>query len=138
MVKYMIDEWYLISGNPPVDASHVYRFKMYVYDFLHPFSNLRNNTGGTVPTPNSCEPIAESLHGLFHLKGQLIFSSFELTVWTSFFDHMLSVVPLSNCRKIFYFLSFVVVVVCVINFSQFHLPLQNNWTNFNETWCKHC
>ena len=33
-------------------------------------------------------------------------------------------------------LSFVVVVVVVVNFSHFHLLLQNHWTNFNQTWPK--
>ena len=28
----------------------------------------------------------------------------------------------------------VVVVLAVVNFSHFHLPLQNHWANFNQTW----
>ncbi|XP_052721768.1 interaptin-like [Crassostrea angulata] len=35
----------------------------YVYNFLHPFPTLRNNTGGTLPTPFLGQPIAESLQG---------------------------------------------------------------------------
>ena len=30
----------------------------------------------------------------------------------------------------------VVVVVIVVNFSHFHLLLQNHWANFNQTWHK--
>ena len=30
----------------------------------------------------------------------------------------------------------VVVVVVVVNFSHFHLLLQNHWANFNQTWHK--
>ena len=39
-------------------------------------------------------------------------------------------------------LSFVVavvvvsIVIVVVNFQHFHLLLQNNWTNFNQTWLK--
>ncbi|XP_034300972.2 paramyosin-like isoform X2 [Magallana gigas] len=51
------------TGNPPVNANHVYRLKKHMERFLHPFPTLRNNTGGTLPTPSPCEPIAESLLG---------------------------------------------------------------------------
>ena len=30
----------------------------------------------------------------------------------------------------------VVFVVVVVNFSHFHLLLQNHWANFNQTWHK--
>ena len=30
----------------------------------------------------------------------------------------------------------VVFVVVIVNFSHFHLLLQNHWTNFNQTWHK--
>ena len=33
-------------------------------------------------------------------------------------------------------LSVVVVVVVVVNFSHFHLLLQNQWANFNQSWHK--
>lgn len=66
--KILQNERYLISGNPPVNANHVYRLKKHMERFLHPFPTLRNNTGGTLPTPSPCEPIAESLLGLFHLN----------------------------------------------------------------------
>lgn len=66
--KILHIERYLISGNPPVNANHVYRLKKHMERFLHPFPTLRNNTGGTLPNPSPCEPIAESLLGLFHLK----------------------------------------------------------------------
>lgn len=50
-----------------MNANHVYCFMQYVYNFLHPFPTLRNNTGGTLPTPFLGQPIAESLQGLFQL-----------------------------------------------------------------------
>ncbi|XP_065932741.1 uncharacterized protein [Magallana gigas] len=52
-----------ITGSPPVNANHVYCFMQYMYNFLHPFPTLRNNTGGTLPTPFLGQPIAESLQG---------------------------------------------------------------------------
>lgn len=51
----------------PSNANHVYCFMQYVYNFLHPHPTLRNNTGGTLPTPFVGQPIAESLQGLFQL-----------------------------------------------------------------------
>ncbi|XP_052721767.1 interaptin-like isoform X2 [Crassostrea angulata] len=51
------------TGNPPVNANHVYRLKKHMDKFLHPNPTLRDNTGGTIPTPSPCEPIAESLLG---------------------------------------------------------------------------
>ena len=32
--------------------------------------------------------------------------------------------------------SVAVVVVVVVNFSHFHVLLQNHWANFNQTWHK--
>ena len=48
------------------------------------------------------------------------FSSPEPQAQVSFSDHNLSVV----------------VVIAVVNFSHFHLLLQNHWANFNQTWHK--
>ena len=50
------------------------------------------------------------------------FSSPELKAQVSFSDQNLSVV--------------VVAVVVVVNFSYFHLLLQNRWANFYQTWHK--
>ena len=52
----------------------------------------------------------------------LVFSSPELKAQVSFSDHLSSVVCLS--------------VRLSINFSHFHLLLQNHWDNFNQTWHK--
>ena len=59
-----------------------------------------------------------------------IFSSPELKAQVSFSDHLSSVVCLSVCP-----------FVCLsvrpsVNFSHFHLLLQNHWANFNHTWHK--
>ena len=56
----------------------------------------------------------------------IVFSSPELKAQVSFSDHLLSVVCLSVR------LSFRPSV----NFSHFHLILQNHWANFNQTWHK--
>ena len=57
----------------------------------------------------------------------IVFSSHELKTGVSFSDHLLSVVP---CCVV------VVVIVVVVNFSHFHLLLQNHWANSNQTWHK--
>ena len=59
-----------------------------------------------------------------------IFSSPELKAQVSFSDHLSSVVCLSICP--FVCLS----VRPYVNFSHFHLLLQNHWANFNQTWHK--
>ena len=51
------------------------------------------------------------------------FSSPELKAQVSFSDQ--------NCP-----VSVVIVVVVGVNFSHFHLLLQNHWPNFNQTWHK--
>ena len=51
-----------------------------------------------------------------------IISSPELKAQVSFSDHLSSVVCLS--------------VRLSVNFSHFHLLLQNHWANFNQTWHK--
>ena len=51
-----------------------------------------------------------------------VFSSPELKAQVSFSDHLSSVVCLS--------------VRLSVNFSHFHLLLQNHWANFNQTWHK--
>ena len=64
----------------------------------------------------------------------IVFSSPELKAQLSFSDHLSSVVCLSVCL-------YVCPSVCLsvrpsVNFSHFHLLLQNHWTNFNQTWPK--
>ena len=54
-----------------------------------------------------------------------VFSSPELKAQVSFSDH-LSSVCLSVCLS----------VRPSVNFSHFHLLLQNHWANFNQTWHK--
>ena len=55
-----------------------------------------------------------------------IISSPELKAQVSFSDHLSSVVCLSVRPS-----------VCLsVNFSPFHLLLQNHWANFNQTWHK--
>ena len=58
------------------------------------------------------------------------FSSPELKAQVSFSDHLSSVVCLSVC------LSVHLSVRPSVNFSHFHLLLQNHWANFNQTWHK--
>ena len=53
----------------------------------------------------------------------ILFSSPELKAQVSFSDHLSSVV----CR---------LSVRLSVNFSHFHLLLQNHWANFNQTWHK--
>ena len=53
---------------------------------------------------------------------ELLFSSPELKAQVSFSDHLSSVVCLS--------------VRLSVNFSHFHLLLQNHWGKFNQTWHK--
>ena len=65
-----------------------------------------------------------NLKGLWHgfvYRAQL-FSSPELKAQVSFSNQNLFVV--------------VIVVGVVVNFSHFHLLLQNHWANFNQTWHK--
>lgn len=50
------------TGNPPANADHVYDFMQHIDDFPHPKSIMRDNTGGTLPTP-SPRHIAENLQG---------------------------------------------------------------------------
>ena len=52
----------------------------------------------------------------------LVLSSPELKAHMSFSDHLSSVVCLS--------------IRLSVNFSHFHLLLQNHWANFNQTWHK--
>ena len=60
----------------------------------------------------------------------LIFSSPELKAQVSFSDHLSSGVCLSVRPS-------VRLSVCLsVNFSHFHLLLQNYWANFNQTWHK--
>ena len=61
-----------------------------------------------------------SIHKVFILLHQAVFSSPKPKAQVSFSDQNLSVV--------------VVVIVLVVNFSYFHLLLQNHWANFNQTW----
>ena len=60
----------------------------------------------------------------------LVFSSFELKAQVSFSDHLSSVV----CPSVR--LSVRTSVCLFVNFSRFHLLLQNHWANFNQTWQK--
>ena len=60
------------------------------------------------------------------IKKTYIFSSPELKAQVSFSDHLSSVVCLSVSLS----------VRLSVNFSHFHLLLQNHWTNFNQTWHK--
>ena len=55
-----------------------------------------------------------------------IFSSPELIAQVSFSDYLSSVVCLSVRMS----------VRPSVNFSQFHLLLQNHWANLNQTWHK--
>ena len=55
-----------------------------------------------------------------------VLSSPELKAQVSFSDHLSSVVYLSVCLS----------VRLSVNFSHFHLLLQNHRANFNQTWHK--
>ena len=58
---------------------------------------------------------------------KILFSSPELKAQVSFSDHLSSVVCLSVRLP----------SVCLsVNFSHFHLLLQNHWAVFNQTWHK--
>ena len=66
-------------------------------------------------------------------KQAMFFSSPELKAQVSFSDH-LSSVCLSVCPPV---RPSVCLSVCLsVNFSHFHLLLQNHWANFNQTWHK--
>ena len=67
------------------------------------------------------------------IKGEIVvqflkylFSSPELKAQVSFSDHLSSVVCLSVRLS----------VRPSVNFSHFHLLLQNHWANFNQAWHK--
>ena len=76
----------------------------------------------TVWTQSGLSPCGSNR--LYHRHSFL--SSPELKTQVSFSDHMSSVVCLSVRPS-----------VCLsVNFSHFHLLLQNHWTNFNQTWLK--
>ena len=64
------------------------------------------------------------------ITAPLVFSSPELKAQVSFSDHLSSVVCPSVCPDIH-----PSVRLCV-NFSHFHLLLQNHLANFNQTWHK--
>lgn len=49
-----------LTGNPPVNAEHVYHLLQYINTFPHPYRTIRENTGGTLPIPPT---VAESLPG---------------------------------------------------------------------------
>ena len=59
-----------------------------------------------------------------------VFSSPELKAQVSFSDHLSSVVCLSVHPSV------CLSVRLSVNFSHFHLLLQNHWANFNQTWHK--
>ena len=61
---------------------------------------------------------------------QVFINSPELKAQVTFSDH-LSVVR-RGCR----FFVVIGVVVVDVNFLNFHLLLQNHWTNYNQTWHK--
>lgn len=50
----------ILTGHPPVNAEHVYNLLQHIYTFPHPYPTLRENTGGTLPIPQS---VAASLSG---------------------------------------------------------------------------
>lgn len=54
-------KWSKFSGYPPVNAEHVYNLLQHINTFPHPYPTLRENTGGTLPIPQS---VAASLSGL--------------------------------------------------------------------------
>ena len=63
---------------------------------------------------------------LYCANASMVFSSPELKAQVSFSDHLSSGACLS-----------VRLSVCLsVNFSHFHLLLQNHWANFNQTWHK--
>ena len=80
------------------------------------YRNEKNYKGGTRTDP---PPPLEVCLGF-------VFSSPELKAQVSFSDHLSSGVCLSVRPS-----------VCLsVNFSHFHLLLQNHWANFNQTWHK--
>ena len=91
--------------------------KTYVYlnKYLHhQMLDIQYNIVPCSHSKTSCEAIKS------------IFSSPELKAQVSFSDHLSSVVCLSVCLS-----------VCPsVNFSHFHLLLQNHCANFNQTWHK--
>ena len=60
----------------------------------------------------------------------VVFSSPELKAQVSFSDHLSSVVCLSVRPSV------CLSVRLSVNFTHFHLLLQNHWAKFNQTWHK--
>ena len=76
----------------------------------------------------SCIGLLRTRNTILHTNAHFLFffSSPELKAQVSFSDHLSSVVCPSVCLS-----------VCLsVNFSHFHLLLQNHWANFNQTWPK--
>ena len=74
--------------------------------------------------PNLAKTIHFKEHASWVNNRSCLFSSPELKGQVSFSDHLSSVVCLSVRPS-----------VCLsVNFSHFHLLLQNHWANFNQTW----
>nr|XP_034300970.1 uncharacterized protein LOC117681299 isoform X2 [Crassostrea gigas] len=69
------------TGFPPVDANHVYDLRQHIECFPHPDPTVRDNTGGTLPTPSS-QPIAQTLQGLEDVSPQ------QLNYMNSIFRHV--------------------------------------------------
>ena len=78
--------------------------------------------------------VTNNLDHLIHKKEIMIFSSPELKAQVSFSDHLSSILCLSVRPSIR--LSICLSVRLSVNFSHFHLLLQNHWAKFNQTWDK--
>uniref|UniRef100_A0A8W8L798 Uncharacterized protein n=1 Tax=Magallana gigas TaxID=29159 RepID=A0A8W8L798_MAGGI len=63
------------------DANHVYDLRQHIECFPHPDPTVRDNTGGTLPTPSS-QPIAQTLQGLEDVSPQ------QLNYMNSIFRHV--------------------------------------------------
>lgn len=69
-----------LTGNPPVNAEHVYHLLQYINTFPHPYRTIRENTGGTLPIPPT---VAESLPGWENIAPQ------QMNFMHAVFNHIL-------------------------------------------------
>ena len=75
-------------------------------------------------------------HLKYHKTSFLCFLQFHISLflahlsWRLKWAILIKICPLSVVNVV------VVVVVVVVNFSHFHLLLQNHWANLNQTWHK--
>ena len=69
------------------------------------------------------------IHYLHAVTGLHLKSLCPIFILDSFFAHLSQNLSVVHCCH-------VIVFHVVVNFSHFHLLLQNHWANFNQTWHK--